>query len=67
MASKDWKSDLKKQIRQDVDNAIATSNTAVATNIGKKGGHTTVSSRQRVVTRNGETKVVEERVERTSE
>ncbi len=56
---------LKKQVKQGVDNAIATSNTAVATNFGKKGAETSMSSRQRVVSRNGETTIVEELVERT--
>ena len=64
MPTKDWKDDLKKRIKEQVDDAVVTSNTAIASNIGKKGGHTSVSSRQRVVHRDGVTTTVEERTER---
>ena len=62
---KSWKEDLKKKVKAQIDDAVDASNTAVATNLGKKGAHTSVSSRQRVVQRNGKTTRVEERIERS--
>ena len=62
---KSWKEDLKKKVKAHIDDAVDASNTAVATNVGRKGAHTSVSSRQRVVQRNGRTTRVEERIERS--
>ena len=64
MKDKNWKEELKTKIKEHVDDAIHASNTAVATNVRKKGAHTSVTSRQRVVQRDGKTTTVEERVER---
>ena len=64
MKDKSWAEDLKNKIKGRVDDAVDASNTAVATNTGKKGAHTSVTSRQRVVQRNGKTTRVEERIER---
>lgn len=64
MKDKSWAEKLKNKIKERVDDAVDASNTAVATNTGKKGAHTSVSSRQRVVQRNGKTTRVEERIER---
>jgi hypothetical protein len=62
--TKEWKEDLKKEIRDRVDDAVSASNTAIATNIGKGGTRTSVTSRQRVVQRDGKTTKYEERIER---
>jgi hypothetical protein len=63
MVDKAWKEDLKRSIKEKVADAVDATNSAVATNVGKKGAHTSVTSRQRVVQRNGETTVTEERTE----
>ena len=64
--SRNWKEELKQRIKKGVDDAVSTSNTAVASNIGKKGGgRTSVSSRQRVVHKDGRTTMYEERTERS--
>ena len=63
--SRNWKEELKQRIKKGVDDAVSTSNTAVASNIGKKGGRTSVSSRQRVVHKDGRTTTYEERTERS--
>lgn len=65
MKDKSWAEDLKKKVKAHIDDAVDASNTAVATNTGKKGTHSSVTSRQRVVQRNGKTTRVEERVERS--
>ena len=65
MGDKSWKDDLKATIKKHVDDAVDTSNVVVAANVGKKGTHTSVSSRQRVVQRDGKTTRFEERVERS--
>lgn len=66
MVDKAWKEDLKRSIKEKVGDAVDATNSAVATNVGKKGTHTSVTSRQRVVQRNGETTVTEERTETKS-
>ena len=63
MKEKDWKDQLKEAIEETIDRATDSSNVAVAANVGKKGAHTSVSSRQRVVQRDGKT-TIEEQVER---
>ena len=64
MRHTNWKDELKEEFERRADEALDATNVAAATNVGKKGNHTTVSSRQRVVQRNGKTVRVEERVER---
>jgi hypothetical protein len=61
---KSWKDELKRNIQERAEDAVEAANTAVATNVGKRGAHTSVSSRQRVVQRDGKTTRVEERVRR---
>ena len=66
MDRKAWRAELKNKIKDQVDDAVSNANIAAAVNIGRSGTCTSVSSRQRVVQRDGETLVEEERVERKS-
>ena len=61
----DWKAKLKETLKKHATDAVDAANVASATNVSKKGTHTCVSSRQRVVQRNGETIKVDERMERS--
>lgn len=65
MGDKSWKDELKAKIEKHVGDAVDASNTAVATNVGKTGAHASVTSRQRVVQRDGQTTRVTERTERS--
>ncbi len=57
--------ELKKEIERAVSDSGST-NKAVSVNVGK-GSRTSVSSKQRVVQRDGRTETVEERIERRSD
>jgi hypothetical protein len=58
---------LRDELKARIEDAVATSsNVASSINIGQKGSHTSVSSRQRVVHRDGVTTTVTERREDTS-
>jgi len=63
MGDTSWKDELKTKIKEHIEGAVDASNTAVASNVGKKGSRTSVSSRQRVVQRDGRTTTVTERTE----
>lgn len=54
---------LKDDLKKGIKNKVSSVNKAVATNVGGEG-HTSVSSYQRVVHKDGKTTVVEERTER---
>ncbi len=64
MTDKTWKDELKKKLKEHASDAVDTANSAVAGNVGRSGTRASVSSRQRVVQRDGKTVRVEERVER---
>ncbi len=61
---KNWKDELKRKLKEQASDAVDAANTAVASNAGRNGTRASVSSRQRVVQRDGKTVRVEERVER---
>ena len=63
-AGKRFKEELKKKIKQTIDEGGA--NVASAVNVGSKGQHTSVSSRQRIVQRDGITTTTTERREERS-
>ena len=62
-AGKNFRDELKKKIKESVDHS---SNVAAAVNVGSKGQRTSISSRQRVVHKDGVTTTVTEHREERS-